>query len=332
MILWLELALCASVIVFCGTRLSRYGDILAVKTGMGGSWVGLVLMASVTSLPELITGISAVTYAEVPDIAVGNVLGACTVNLLLFALLDAFHRPAPLSSKAHQGQVLAAAFGIVLIATTALSIFLGPKITPLGWVGPYSLFFGVVYFSAVRIIYLYERRQIASYVKEAVEERGGHSVSLKRALLLYGANAVCVIAAALFLPGIGEDLASSTGLGQTFVGTVLIAFSTTLPEITVSLAAVRLGAVDMAIANIFGSNIFNIFILAVDDLFFLKGPLLSFVSPNHLVSALSAVAMAAIAIIGLTYRAERKKLLLAWDSACIVIVYVINLMMLYSLR
>jgi len=100
----------------------------------------------------------------------------------------------------------------------------------------------------------------------------------------------------------------------------------------VSVAAVRMGAVDLAIGNLFGSNLFNIFILAVDDLFFVKGPILSFVNPNHAISALSAIAMTAVAVIGLTYRAERKPLFLAWDSFSILLIYLMNLMLLYMVK
>ena len=82
MILWIGLMLCTSVIVYAGTRLSKYGDMIAEKTGLGGTWIGVVLLASVTSLPELVTGISSVTYAWVPDIAVGNVMGACVFESL----------------------------------------------------------------------------------------------------------------------------------------------------------------------------------------------------------------------------------------------------------
>jgi len=100
----------------------------------------------------------------------------------------------------------------------------------------------------------------------------------------------------------------------------------------VSIAAVKMGAINLAVGNLFGSNIFNIFILAIDDLFFVKGSILSFVNQNHAISALSAIAMTAIAIIGLTYRAERKKLFLAWDSVGMVLIFVINLMLLYILK
>ncbi len=97
MLLWVGFIVCTSVIVYSGTRLSKYGDIIAEKTGLGRTWIGVVLMASVTSLPELVTGISSVTYAGVPDIAVGDVLGSCVFNMFIISFLDAMHRPAPIS-------------------------------------------------------------------------------------------------------------------------------------------------------------------------------------------------------------------------------------------
>lgn len=112
---WLQLAPCAALIFVAGTRLSRYGDVIARHIGLGGGWIGLVLMASVTSLPDLVTGISSVTVADVPDIAVGNVLGACVLNLAMIVVLDALHRHASIYQVASQGHTLGAAFGIVML-------------------------------------------------------------------------------------------------------------------------------------------------------------------------------------------------------------------------
>lgn len=332
MILWAGFFLCTAVIVYSGTKLSKYGDIIAEKSGLGRAWIGLVLMASVTSLPELVIGISSVTYADVPDIAVGDVLGSCVFNMLILAILDSMCRPAPISSKAHQGHVLSAAFGLLLLSMVSASIFLREDIFPVGWIGPYSIIFIVIYLVAMRMVFAYEKRKIAEFMKEMAEELKYKDLNMTTALLLYGMNALIVIIAAIFLPKIGEGIARSTGLGQTFVGNIFIAISTSLPEVVVSIAAVKMGAIDLAIGNLFGSNIFNIFILALDDIFLLKGPLLSFASPDHIISALSATAMTAIAIIGLTYRAEKKKLFLAWDSAGIVIIYLVNLLLLFSMK
>lgn len=332
MLFWLGFIICTAVIVYSGTRLSKYGDIIAEKTGLGRAWTGLVLLASVTSLPELVTGISSVTFARVPDIATGDVLGSCVFNMLIIAMLDARYRIMPISTKAQQGHVLSAAFGILLLGVVSMSIILGNKITPLGWIGHYSIFFIIIYFLAIRLIYSYEKRQIAAAIHEKAVEMRYETISLKTAVSQYIINAVVVVIAAAFLPFIGEGIAKATGLGQTFVGNIFIALSTSLPEIVVSLSAVKIGAIDLAVGNLFGSNLFNIFILALDDIFFIKGPILSYSNPNHIVSALSAIMMTAVAILGLTYRTAKKPLFIAWDSMALIIVYVINLMLLYMLK
>ncbi len=332
MLLWLGFIICTSLIVYSGTRLSKYGDIIAEKTGLGRTWIGLVLMATVTSLPELVTGLSSVTYANVPDIAVGDVMGSCVFNMFIIAFLDAAYRPMPISTKAHYGHVLSAGFGILLICIVAISLFLGNRILPLGWIGPYTLLIVLVYFIAMKVLFVYEKKQISDFVKEMVIELKYEGISTKTAIVNYAFNALIVITAAIFLPKIGEGIAESTGLGQTFVGNIFIALSTSLPEVVVSMAAVKIGAIDLAIGNLFGSNIFNILILAIDDIFFINGPILSHVSQTHIISALSAIAMSIIAVIGLTYRAEKKPLFLAWDSIGISMVFIINLMLLYMMR
>ena len=89
MLVWLQFIACTAAIVYSGSRLSRYGDIIAEKTGLGRFWVGALLVAMVTSLPELISGVSAVTVFDLPEIAVGGVIGSCMFNVLIIALVDA---------------------------------------------------------------------------------------------------------------------------------------------------------------------------------------------------------------------------------------------------
>jgi cation:H+ antiporter len=332
MFIWVAFIACTAVIVYSGTKLAKYGDIIAEKTGLGRAWIGLVLMASVTSLPELVTGISSVTYAGVPDIAAGDVLGSCVFNMLLLVLLDLSHRTQPLSVRADTGHVLSAGFGILLVDIIIIGLILGDRIPSIGWVGLYTPLAMFVYLLAIRLVYSCQKKQLCSFIEDTAVELQYEKISTRTAIVHYSIHAVVVVIAAIFLPRIGEGIAEMTGLGQTFVGNIFIAVSTSFPEVVVSIAAVKMGAVNLAIGNLFGSNMFNIFILGIDDLFFVKGPLLSFVSHNHIIPGLSAIAMTSIAIIGLTYRAEKKKLILAWDSLGIVLMFVINLILLYILK
>ena len=329
--LGLQFAAITAVIVFAGFNLSKYGDVIAEKTGMGRTWVGIILMASVTSLPELITGVSSVAIFDLPNIAIGDVLGSCMFNLLIIALLDMLSGPTPITAKAHQGQVLTAGFGILLLGIAAIGVIAGPRLPAIGWVGLYSLAFLLVYLLAMRMVFLFEKRRIAQLIRETAEAAKYDKITLRQALLYYAGNALLVIAAATYLPHLADQIAVATGLGRTFVGTIFVALSTSLPEVVVSIAAVRMDATDLVFGNLLGSNLFNLAILALDDVLYVKGPILANASPAHLVTANAAMAMTAIAVIGLTYRVSKKRLLFAWDSWALLAVYLFAVIVVYQM-
>jgi cation:H+ antiporter len=328
--IWLQFAACTSLILLSGWKLAFYGDIIAEKTGVGRTWIGVVLMALVTSLPELITGVSSVVVFDLPNIAAGDVLGSCMFNILIIALLDFVNGSTPLSARTHQGQVIGAGFGILLLGLVSISLLGSTAIPRIGWVSLSSLVFLGVYLIAIRTVFLYEKRRIAEFVRDVAEEALHSHITKSRAFTMYGLNALVIVVAATYLPHVGQRIAEITGLGRTFVGSVFIALSTSLPELVVSLGALRLGAVDIALGNLFGSNLFNIGILALDDVLYTKGPLLSNVTPSHLVTTSAAVVMTAIAVIGLTYQTTRKLRFFAWDSVGIVVAYVFATVILYA--
>lgn len=333
LIVWIEFLLFSAIIVICGTNLSRYGDVIAEKTGLGRAWIGFVLMASVTSLPELITGISSVTLAGVPNIALGDVMGSCVFNLSIIALMDILHGPNPIFSRAEHGHILSAGFGVILVGLTSISILANTSIPGIGHIGIYTPLIIGIYFLGVRSMFLFQKRKIAEFVGEMAEALQYEHIPARKAAVRYILNALIIVAAATYLPFIGDRLAEETGLGRSFIGSIFIALTTSLPELVVSISALKIGATDMAIANLFGSNIFNIFILAIDDIFYVQGPLLADVSMNHAVTGFMSVVMTGIAIVGLTYRIERKTFLrLGWDAIAILLAYSVNIYLLYSLR
>lgn len=320
--------LCATIIFFAGRWLSYYGDLLADKTGMSKGWVGLILMASVTSLPELMVGISSSAIVESADLATGDILGSCAFNLGILALLDAFMpRDKPLFGYASQHHMLNAALGIILIALVGFALFLPGDLVVTPWIGFFSVLFIVVYLISIRVIYLNEQKL------EADRRETPHllpvTFSLGFIVFRYCIFACIIIAAALSLPFFAEHIADITGLGKSFVGTFFLAVSTSLPEIAVSIAAVRMGSIDLSVGNLLGSNIFNVLILAIDDMFYRKGFLLKDASEFHLISVLSTILMSAVVIIGLSFRSNGKRYLLAVDAAVIFLIYFINLAFLY---
>jgi len=328
--IWASLFACLVVIGVAGVRLSRYGDIIAEKSGLSRGWVGLILLATVTSLPELVTGVSSVTIAQVPDIAVGDIMGSCVFNLLIIVLLDFLYRKESVYTRARQGNVLSAGYGIALIGFAGFNLLLyrSGTIPSLGHVGLYTPVILLLYLLAMRSLYRYEQAQVSEYVEDRVELHP--EMTLKQAVQGYALASVAVVAAGTWLPFIAKDLAVAMAWEQSFVGTLFVAAVTSAPEVVVTIAALRIGAVDLAIGNLFGSNLFNIAILAIDDLVYLPGPLLAHVSITHATSAFSAMMMSGLAVVGLVLRpTSRVFRSISWISLLLLVIYLLNTLFLY---
>lgn len=325
MMLWLQLLICLAVIGYAGYYLSRYGDIIAEKSGVSASWVGLILLATATSLPELVTGISSVTIANAPNIAVGDVLGSTVFNLAVLVMLDALYRRETLYSRAAQGHVLSASLSALLIAFAGFNLLLDQAgMSPaLGHVGLYSPFIVLIYLVAIRAVYGYERRTVSEFVEERAERYP--EMTLRQAVKGYAWATLAVVLAGSWLPFVAKGIAETMGWGQSFVGSLMVAGVTSAPEVAVTISALRIGALDMAIANLLGSNLFDITILAVDDLFFTEGPLLARVGTSHALTAFTAVMMSALVIVGLVFRPQKRAVLgLTWISLALVLLYILN--------
>ncbi len=317
---WFELLVCIATILVAGTQLSKYGDEIAEKTGLGRSWIGLILLATVTSLPELISGVSAVTLNNLPDLAVGGLLGSCLFNIVILAILDLAAGKTPLSSRVHHSHVLSAGFGIILLACVCIAKIYGSPQFIFGWVDPFSIVYVAIYAIAMRTLFQFESRRALQEISEATVESLQQGTLFKSALL-FALFAGFIVAAALYLPDVADRIGKITGMSNTFIGSSLVAITTSLPEVVVSVSAARMGAFDMAVGNVLGSNLFNVAILGVVDMFYTKGSLLAQASNQHVLTTLVAIITTAIAAIGVTFRADKKRLALTWDSIAILVCY-----------
>ena len=330
LITWVQFVGCLAVIGVAGVQLSRYGDAIADKTGLGGTWVGVMMLGTVTSLPELVTGVSSVTVAGVPEIAVGDVLGSCAFNLLLLVMLDLFYRQESVYTRASHGHVLGGGFGVILLGVAGFALLWSALggVPALAHVGIYTPAIFLLYAIALRTVFLYSQRTLAEYAGEEPDRYP--QLSLSQTLWRYLGAALFVVGAAVWLPFVGERLAATMGWHQSFVGTLFVAFVTSVPELVVTFAAMKLGALDMALGNLVGSNLFNIMILGIDDLFYTAGPLLAHVSVVHTATALTAMAMTGIAIVALLYH-PRKRVLhtVGWASVLLAAVFLLNAWVLY---
>ena len=330
-LVWVKFLVCVVLVLVFGTQLSRYGDIIAEKTGLGGLWVGLLLLAIVTSLPEIITGISAVAVVNAPDLAVGTLFGSNAFNLGVIALLDVVHRPGSLLARASQIHVLSTGLGILLIVSAGIAMFLSTRVWDgaFSWLGVYSIALVLMYVAGSRLVF---RRERAAPQVETPAPSYGH-ISTTRTYLGFAISAIAIIGTGIWLATVGNEITAVTGLGSTFVGSLFLALTTSLPEVVVALAALRLGAVDMALADVLGSNIFNIGIgVACYDVFSGKASIFAAVSPSHYITVAVVVGMSLTVGIGLLLRAKKKVFVVAsWYAPLLLVIYVTGAYFLYRM-
>lgn len=321
LIIWLQFTLCVAAIGVAGVRLSAYGEAIAAHTGLSRNWVGLILLATVTSLPELVTGLSAVTVAEAPDIAVGDVLGSCVFNLTILAMVDMYYRPGVIYAQVSSGHLVSAGFCVILLASVGLALMLSAQglLPAMGHLSAASVLIFGVYLVAMRALYLTERRN----TRPIDVPRPG--MPLKAALRGYGLASAVIVGAGLWLPMVGVALAGAMGWSNSFVGTLLVAFATSVPELATTWGAIRIGALDMAFGNLLGSNLFDVLILAIDDLAYVKGPIFMHVSQAHAMSAIIGAMMSGVVVVSLAYRpAGRVWFIGSWASLALLALYAMN--------
>jgi cation:H+ antiporter len=222
-----------------------------------------------------------------------------------------------------QGHLLTAGFGVILIGFVGALLLVGRGELDFRvlHVSAYTPILIVLYLVAMRAAYVYERRTRPVPLISKVDAK----MTLREAIARYLLAAGVVAGAGAWLPFVGLELADAMGWRTTFVGTLFVAAATSLPELVVTISALRLGAIDMAIANLLGSNLFDVLILAIDDLAYTGGPLLSSVSPAHAVSAFAAVIMSGIFIVALLYRPEtRFRGTIGWVSLSLLMIYLLS--------
>lgn len=327
MVPWVVFLFSAVVILLAGTKLSQYGDQIAEYTGLGGLWIGVLLVAGATSLPEVFTTVSA-AWIEAPNIAAGDLFGACLTNMLTLGLIDLIHRQKRVWQQAALGHALTASLAIAMVALAGLFVVLKSGFM-VGWAGLDSLLLFIVYVLGMRVVFRQEdarrREKELERVVEA-EEAGEDKVTTRKAALRrasagFAAAALALLVAAPFLASSAQDIAVLTGLGTTFIGTTLVAITTSLPELVTAFAAVRLGAFDLAVGNLFGSNAFNMSAFFFADLAYGSGPLLGAVSPIHAVTAMIGILLMTVGLMGIIYRVERRYVFIEPDSLLMIVGY-----------
>ena len=335
-ILWIQLGIAAAVILGASLFLAKSADVIAIKTGLGRSFVGVVLLATATSLPELGTGISAVAVVGQPDLAVGGAFGSNLFNLLIIGLMDIFWWRRFLLNHVGMSSVVIGTLGIIVISLGGAAVLLHDMSTVLGdWpISPLSIVLVVGFAIAMYFIYLFEKSDEATDKAPDSDDSDKYaSEHLPRHLVIYVVSALIVVVSAVWLSFVSDDLAIEMGWDASFMGTQFLAAATSLPELATSFAALRIGAPELAITNLLGSNLFNMgFVLFLDDVAHTSGPIWTAVSPVHALTAAIAVVMTAVITLAVVTRPrESRPGVVTIESGVLIAVYTIASFLVFTL-
>ena len=321
----LALLVSGALLVVAGTVLTTAADVIAERSGLGRLWIGSVLLAGATSLPELATDVSAVRLGA-PDLAAGDLFGSSVANMLILAALGLLPPAGRVFREATAGHALTACLAIALNAAGGVFVVAGLPAT--SWpIGPESLLLAVGFAAGIRVVYAH-RPPLPPPV--APRPDSVPAPPLSTGVLRFGLAALAILLVAPLFAASAERIAVLSGLGSTFVGTWLVGLGTSLPEVVTCLAALRLGAVDLAIGNLFGSNAINMAIFLAMDLAYPAGSIFRVLDPGHALTALLAVVLMAIGLAAIVLRGEGRTRLLEPGSALMILIYLAGLWMLYT--
>ena len=336
-------ALSAIIVWFAGTRLTTYADTISNATGIGQAVLGIVLLAGVTSLPEI--GVTAAaSLAGDAKLAANNLFGSIALQVALLAAVDAaIGRQALTSVIPDPIIILQGALNVTLLATIAGAIIVGDRsvfgIGLWAW-GSLAAYVASVWMlsrtkgrrpwlaaRSDRIERALDSEQEEKAKRAKTEHRGLRGIVIKTVLV-----AIVILSAGALLASSGEAIAQQTGLGSSFIGFVLLAFSTSLPELSTALAAARHGLFVMAISDILGTNLINVGLLFVIDLLGSGDPVISQLGAFSAFGAMLGVVLTSLFLIGLAERRDRTLLRMGYDSILVILAYCGGVVLLYTLR
>lgn len=314
-----------AVIAVAGLRLTICVEQIARVTGLGNLLAGTFLIGLVTSLSGLLTSVSAALDGHA-SLAVSNSLGGIAAQTMFLAIADIAYKEANLEHAApSEGALLTGALLVALLALVILA-FAVPGPTVFG-VHPVSFLLVLGYVGGLRLIAgarrapMWQPRGTALTQSEATSDAGEDAdspVKLATSFLLLavlvGGAGWCLALAAVFI-------AAFTGIGESVVGGVLTAVTTSLPELVVAIAAVHRGALALALGNILGGNAFDVLFLAASDVAYRDGSVYEALGGTDLFWGALSILLVAVLLMGMLRREKHGVGNIGFESAAILLLY-----------
>ncbi len=320
---WLQFLISSAILVVVGLKLAEFADVIAIRTGLGGAFVGAILLAASTSLPELLTTINSFQLNEV-NLAAGNLFGSNMFNMFLLGVLDVVFWRQQVLRRIRLRHAMSGAAASLLIALVLFFLLADIKVM-VGWVGLDSIFIILAYLGLV-----YSLQNSEDKVSVGEVEIDPKMMSLAAGIVGFVLAAGLLVVVTPWLVESSVKIAEITGLGTGFVGIALVGLVTSLPELVTTIGAVRLKAFNMAVGNLFGSNMFNVFAIGLGDLFLTSGRFLGEIDPTFTLTGLVGLVLTLLAVVGNVGKFERKIWIFEIDAGLLILGYIAGLYFLYT--
>lgn len=244
----------AALVVFLSMKLGKYVDWLDKSTNISGAFIGGVMLAAVTSLPELFTSLSAIFLVGENGLVLGNILGSNLFNLATLSVIFIIFIKKFSAAKPTGYGIFTLCGSIVIYALVILSMFI--EIPLLGHFNFISIIILGIYVLVI---------MKTPKTEEADGEDGIVPITVKQIAVRAVVCIVFLVSASIAITFISDSLATTFNLGTTFAGALLLGFTTSLPEVVSTFTLVKRGNINAAIGNVLGSCMFNFAILAICD-------------------------------------------------------------------
>lgn len=262
--IYLEYLLAASIVVILSIKASKYVDLLDKNTMLSGAFLGGILLSAVTSLPEFFTSISATIMLDRPGMCMGNILGSNLFNLAELAFFTLvffkiFSKGRVSRSYRHVAVMVLLIYGLIVLNFTGVLHFniLHISVTSILIVLIYAV--GTKYL-AVAEDYETDEDLLDYHAASATK------LSVQQICFRLFLSAIGIIFSSIILTYLTEELAVKLDLGQGIAGAILLGIATSLPELSSTVALLRMKNCNIAVGNIVGSNMFNFIILSAADM------------------------------------------------------------------
>jgi cation:H+ antiporter len=322
----------AAIIAVCGVMVTKRAEQLALDTGLGQAIMGALFLGAMTSMPGLITSLTA-AFDGHPQLSVSNAIGGIAVQTTFLALADMLHRKSNLEHAAASESNLVQANVLVVLLAIPLLAGSMPGFTLLG-VHPISILLLCAYVFGLRLISgahnapMWRPRVTHKTQTEEDQEHPPERGRLLGLWMVFLLLAAAVAVAGWVVAKTGLSIAMQTGQSEGLIGTLLTATVTSMPEAVIAFIAVRRGALTLAVGDIIGGNSFDVLFLSFSDMMYRGGSIYHAVTSTQTFWLVLSLLMAAVLLLGLLRREEHGIGNIGFESALVLALYLSGVVLL----